>query len=365
MPLALPQVSLISSWYVPLSGGKAEETKATSALPALELALRNRIAVHDLYFLSHPDIKWYATKGKAKFRDNPLDFAASLTPRQMDDIAKALIGFLTEYYSGPLIGPCPRFAALASYWPLISLPPKEDPDDLRNKSICAVRNSLYLAGKLGCRHVEIVGGSAVPEDMQARKQHKDPKADRDRRLELLADALCKVYDQPLKDKTQLGQVFEGNVPYTCVEIEPGTSFLMNNLQAFLDLHDKLDERDSVAKRYTLFNADIAHLILVQGETNTEIQKVQEHVDLLGHMHLSDHARSHASDLGPGVYHFFRDYRPWLEIAIDQASSSSRFSRTVAMELEAISDIHEAARAIGKVSRWLEELRREKEQTPGQ
>jgi class 3 adenylate cyclase/sugar phosphate isomerase/epimerase len=365
----LPEVSLISSWHVPaLKHRNAED------LPALRVALQNRIPLHDLYFLGESDIGWYQKAcGMQKTKGTPLQFAASLEKEHLDRIAAALTSFLTKHYRGPLVGLRPRFAALATYWPFISLPEEEDtgetgaPTRLREQSIKAIRNSLYLARALGCRHVEIVGGSAVPEHPDYRKKKTNAEAYRAKRLEVLAAALCEVF----KDKfdTMFRNVAPERWPYACMEVEPGRSYLISTLEDFQDFLELLQKTsgESPASKQVLLNADIAHILLSDGEIDKK-RKIFESLaeqDLLGHIHLSDHARSHAADLTPGVYHFFQQYKPWLEVAVKQTRKqskekslkASRFSRVISIELEACNDIHEASRAIGKVNRWLEEIRR--------
>jgi hypothetical protein len=171
----LPEVSLITSWHggasppAPPPAGAAHRDSPPPADPPTGLthALRNGHGLLDLYFLSHTDLNWYMQvadrkrKWKEKEKNCPLCFAASLERPEIERIANALLDVFIDAYVGRLIGPRPRFAALATYWPLIC---DVDPE-LRSLSIKALQNTLVLARCLGCRHVEIVGGAAFsPED---------------------------------------------------------------------------------------------------------------------------------------------------------------------------------------------------------
>lgn len=356
---AMPEVSVVSSWYVPPPRRKG--SKSDASLPALEVALRNRLPLHDLYFLGDGDVDWYAEKaelkpGEQSERRAPLELASSFTRPQLDRIAAALIRLMVDQFQGPLVGARPRFTALATYWPFISLPAEEDEDErLWLSSIQAIRNSLYLARALGCRHVEIVAGSAIPESASARKRTLPPEEYRQGRLARLAQGLRKVFKGDEWDALFSG-LEESARPFCCLEIEPGSSYLISSLGAFEEFHKKLPNEIS---RRVLLNADLAHIFLSQSEEGLEAKVDQlkrlAGRDLLGHMHLSDHARSHAADLTPGVYHFFAHYREFLQIAIQAARSSPRrFSGVIAVELEACNDIHEVTRAVSKTHRWLEE-----------
>ena len=154
----LPQVSLISSWFIP----PLDQWKKNEHLPALSHALEQQILLHDLYFLHPADIAWYARAAgmpdatpETPLTESPLDFVSELTSGQLDNIAKALTQYLADNYKGRLIGPRPRFTALATYWPSINTPdlgspcPESSFRCRRARSVKAVRNSLYLAMKLG------------------------------------------------------------------------------------------------------------------------------------------------------------------------------------------------------------------------
>jgi class 3 adenylate cyclase len=367
MRTVIPQVSLITSWYVPPPG----EVGTGGCLPALELALKNRIAVHDLYFLSPADIAFYHKAAKMPERLNysdPLAFAADLLPQQIKYIAVELTSLLTKKYVGPLVGPRPRFSALATYWPLISLPSvakdedkHEDEDQVelfqpgrkvtvREASILAVRNSLLLARELGCSHVEAVGGAAVPEHPRVRAKPCDPEDYRRRRLTQLTKSITQVYEQLPKQDA-------GRWPFLCLEVEPGNSFLIRDLQAFKDLRKRLT---GAAANGTLLNVDIAHMMLLEDDMEKTLKKLRRFKPFIGHFHISDHSRSHAADLAPGTYHSFPDYKGFLEIAVELTSKAdnNKFSRTIAVELEAIADIHEAARVVALTSSWLHQIRDE-------
>lgn len=358
--VVLPQVSLISSWYVP---PRQLWTVSEPELPALKHALHQQVAFHDLYFLHPADMAWYLNAAGREVGEktiSPLEFASSLQSGEIAKIADELTKYLTGNYHGRLVGPRPRFTALATYWPKICLSVDESQ---RTKSVCAVRHSLYLAQKLGCSRVEIVGGSALPDkDEKITSPEKAYKV----RMQTLVRSLIEVFTG--KEAEELfGPPPWAHVPRLCVEIEPGGSFLMKDVSAFVDLHNQLKEASPEVAQQVLLNVDIAHMMLTEvpereRQKRPKLTGPQWQLEVIerarldnwvGHMHISDHTRAHASDLTPGTYHFYHDYGPWLKLAIRLANDpDSRFSGAVAVEMEACADIYEAARAIGRVRRWL-------------
>jgi class 3 adenylate cyclase len=157
---------------------------------------------------------------------------------------------------------------------------------------------------------------------------------------------------------------EIKLPVLAMEVEPGESFLIKDLAAYSDLRHELKGIGAAeTERKTLLNIDVAHLKLIEhnsrgGDKPLEVIR-RDLRERVAHMHLSDHARTHASDLAPGAYHFFSDYEDWLELARDLRNARERtYSGVIAIELEACNDIHEATRAIGRVSRWLDQINRD-------
>jgi len=368
MATALPEVSLISSWYIP-AGGHSEPDQP---LPALRHALKQRVGLLDLYFLDRADIPWYRKAcGLSKRTSTPtaLDLAAVLEKKHLEEIRRRLTADLTEEYEGSLVGPRPRFAALATYWPLISLPDDEDETSREywKKSIRAVQSSLYLAAELGCHCVEIVGGSAVPEGNKAKECHLDPHRYRDLRLNRLADGLREVFENADAQRLLKGLQDENRMPYLALEVEPGASYLINRISEYQKLRSLLKARGSQAAKWALLNLDVAHQKLIEDDAkepdDTNIAKGlidgRPLEDEIAHMHLSDHARTHASDLAPGAYNFYHDYLDWLILATKLRNKQGTiFSGVIAIELEACNDIHEAVRAVGRVRRWLEKVGRD-------
>lgn len=358
----LPEVSLISSWHAGTPGDRGP-------LPGLTHALHAGLSLFDLYFLNHTEITWYAAQtGRAEGkweewqRQCPLCFAAALEPDEIKCIAEALLDLLVgEHYAGRLVGPRPRFAALATYWPLIT----DDNEDLRLLSVRAVQNSLLLAGHLGCGHVEIVGGAAFSEaDGQGAMtpDEKDLCAQkvREQRFSRLCQSLCDVYCN--ERGHALLQATNG--ARLCLEMEPGSAYLIRDVQSFHEVIKGLPTLPEMEGR-VLLNVDLAHMFLadaddVGGAPSHAGQRQLGYLTdpahglkrLIGHFHVSDHARTHASDLCPGTYHFFSpDYKPWLELAAELVGQP-QFSNSVAVEMEACSDIHDALRAVGRTRAWL-------------
>lgn len=350
----LPDVSLITSWHAGTPGSSNE-------LTGMDHALEAGIRVLDLYFLNHDDLPWYleqvadiprAVPRDDQERECPLRFAASLNPLEIEKLGEALLDRLIEKYRGRLIGSRPRFAALATYWPQLAA----DDGEARRLSILAVRNSLILADKLGCQHVEIVGGYAYSgEDGGGHSGRSDREAIakglREARLKRLAESLEEVLTPPE------GIHLPDNL-FLCVEAEPGSAYLIHDVESYHNLRERLGEP---IKRRVLLNLDLAHMFLADasrkgGETLDQFAYLQKHnlFTTIGHFHMSDHARSHASDLCPGTYHFFDKYEAWLRQAI-LLMSEPTFSRTLAVEMEACSDIHEVRRGIGRTQAWLRSL----------
>lgn len=361
----LPDVSLITSWH----GGVPKQGGATVAPVGLVDALEAGVGLLDLYFLNHLDIPWYqqqCQRPAALWPEHadacPLCFAASLEPDDIKCIGDALLNVMVSRYSGRLIGPRPRFAALATFWPFLN----SDHEDSRLQSIKAIQNSLLLARHLGCRHVEIVGGSAFSDTdgrdaKSAEERDAATTAARRRRHDQLCEALHQVYlNQRGQALFQIERDPTGkNGPFLCLEVEPGQAFLINDIASFLDVHETLGKIHAGVQARVLLNVDLAHMFLADSDQpNLEYAGQRQHdmivdsvKDLIGHFHASDHARTHASDLCPGSYHFLEpDYTPWLNLACDLVGRP-KFSNTVAIEMEACAEIHEVLRSVGRTRSW--------------
>lgn len=222
--LILPEVSLITSWYHPV-----RPPASGNELPAMRLALREGVALLDLYFLDHSDIDWYArTACLASPPEEPHEFCARLDGPQLERIARALNDNLTAWYHGRLVGPRPRFTAVATFFPYVSTPEPET----RTMAVRALRNTLYLAGRLGCRYVEVVGGSGIPD--LTYEGPLGPDRYRDARREALAKTLCEACNPGAEEFAgdPLSGLSLNHVPYVCVELEPGQAFLMNDITEF-------------------------------------------------------------------------------------------------------------------------------------
>ena len=410
----MPEVSLITSWYLPppllharaADDAGAGEPPLPSTLEALRIALNQQMGLLDLYFLDDSDVAWYwqilneEEPMPEEGYPSALKFAAGLTPPQVKKIADALSGFVAKHYEGRLVGPRPRFAALATYWPHLSMPQEwSHPcldmtvDPRPEESVKAVRNALLLASHLGCRHVEIVGGSALPElktrpggepllaeQLQSealQKALRDKNLARKARHDTLVKNLAAVYTDPVEfhkpdgerrlwaEFAALREDGRDGVPKLCLEVEPGKPFLINSVECYVEVRRDLLKKHPLIANHVLLNVDIAHMMLCEGDEQRAGAHCQMEVicrggtlgnikHLIGHMHVSDHARTHASDLTPGTYHFFHDFLPWLKLAIElTADPESNFSGVIAVEMETCADIHEAARSVGRIRRWLE------------
>ncbi len=364
----LPDISLITSWH-----GGVPKDGATAAPPAgLVGALQAGVGLIDLYFLNHLEIPWYRTQCRRepdRWPDHsdvcPLCFAAALEPSDIHRIGDALVNLTVNHYAGRLIGPRPRFTALATFWPFVN----SDSPEARSQSVRAIQNSLLLARYLGCRHVEIVGGSAFSDsDGTEAKSINDRDAAslkaRERRHQQLCESLRNVYrDERGMALFGIGEgPDQGSGPYLCLEIEPGQAFLINTVDSFLAVRETLSAYPNVQSR-VLLNVDLAHMFLADADQpglkhagQRQLNAITEPVkDWVGHFHASDHARTHASDLCPGSYHFLvPDYAPWLKLASDLVGRP-RFSNTVAIEMEACAEIHEIMRSLDRTRNWAQSV----------
>src|SRR5437868_6738016 len=108
----LPDISLITSWFVPVWKQNFDTLKS------LADPLSAGLNLLDLYFLNHVEIPWYAKaagiENLSNLKLDPHGFVAGLTRPQLDRIAASLSERLTEDYGGQLIGPRPRYVALAT-----------------------------------------------------------------------------------------------------------------------------------------------------------------------------------------------------------------------------------------------------------
>ena len=193
-----------------------------------------------------------------------------------------------------------------------------------------------------------------------------PEVYRDQRYTSLAEAIQLIYDTTEKP---LSLIKDKQLPLLAMEIEPGPPFLLNSIDAFRAMRKKIKDEcgnDLTAYNHLVLNVDIAHAFLINikpehlkgmGDNNL--------VDLVGHMHISDHAGgfsgitdnvpwgAHSSDLVPGVFHLYEDYRDWLKFAISQCNQKNNcFSKTIAVELEACNDKEMIFQAVRIVNRWL-------------
>lgn len=346
----------------------------------------------------------------------PASFLASLEKHEIRLIADYLREQMVLHYVGHGIGRRPRITSLATHFPLLSLPVRGEAaentsqakqvQELRAQSVLALRAALYLAKCLGCHCVEAVGGSRIPQPRVSGEWEAgslNPAQYLEERRTTLIKSIEAIFDVDafetnfphltrkregnqedsaqahendpedwLKEKTTSGNEPEIVSPYLALELEPGSSYLLSDVQSYYKIWKRLPL--AIQKRVGL-NADLAHLFLIgvtgpeeltrdyrtgkswcdPAENKTVLQELKSHII---HMHLSDHggdARSggvHASDLAPGQYHLLSHYRSWLEFA---CSPPKRFSGTVAIELESSFRAEDLVMARNMVRRWLQHI----------
>ena len=360
----LPEVSLITSWYVANADTEDDTTKLLSnvppsAPPGISKALNEGISLLDLYFLTHQEIGLYAQiAGIEDDATEPQAFLASLEPTHIVRIADHLRAELVKNHRGSGVGRRPRFAALATFFPGISVPRTEDPSDrTRQNAVKALRATLYLAHLLGCRVVEAVAGAGVPNPGSDIYM----PADRYRalRLQTLAMSLNDVYSTESSKERIYGPNPLMNVPdppVIALELEPGVSFLLQDVEAFLAVRERLT--DNVICERIRLNADLAHFFILGYHKPEDLGEAR---DLVTHMHISDHAGdsrwggAHFSDLPVGRFHFYEDYQPWLKEAIERTNKTRQvFSGFVAVELEANNSPEDVLASISLTRRWLQQ-----------
>jgi len=357
-----PHISLITSWMVPM------QNCGTDELPlGITAAVEMGLPLLDLYFLDHADIPWYAAAAKCPREQAPGDphaFVAGLRVPEIEQIFKALSVRLDLSRL--------RFAAFATFFPLISLPDGEGkPPYDRHGAVRALRNTLYLAGLLGVPCVEIVGGARIPvigADGRPKLTAPVDCYDVCRRREL-ARSLAAVYhledpDNPLRQLRTANK----SLPVVAMELEPGSAFLMNSLEEYGKLcqavQDCPDPGANLAVQHVKLNVDIAHAFLI-GYTVDDLQPIKQHI---AHMHISDHAGHyyrrqpqgtdyavgvHAMDLVPGTFHRPDEYQPWLALAQELLDlPGGCFSRAIAIEMEACNNPGRIVEAYHTVQSWM-------------
>jgi class 3 adenylate cyclase len=357
-----PELSLISSWCVHPSAHKSN-ADAVPRLIGLELALEDGIRLHDLYFLGHEDIPVYARWINMPKDETPVEphaFAAKLTKEDIEQrIAVRLRALLASAYNGALVGRRPRIAALATFFARIS----SLDDEKREDAVNAIKNALRLASELGCHCVEIVGGTSVPmlgsTSSRESARNKTPEEYRAERMNALVDSLCDLADFWQRELNADG----GHAPLLALELEPGPGFLLNSIDAYREVKTALQTRQrqgvsgaAAALECVGLNLDVAHAFLL-GLDAEEIEK--EFLHDIVHMHLSDHAGHagrggvHAADLPPRTFHVYKgEFEPWIALAKNLTAKSARFSKVIAIELEACMDRAVVATALNTTRKWL-------------
>jgi len=128
----VPEVGLISSWYINQSSNRIPK-----GLPGITEALAEGISYIDLYVLDHGDIAWYAKKAKATAHGSPQTFFANLNDTQLIELANTL---------NKLKGKKKKYRALATFFPSCSIVEKDKISlETREMAIKAMRNTVYLA----------------------------------------------------------------------------------------------------------------------------------------------------------------------------------------------------------------------------
>lgn len=409
-------ISVITSWFDSYLG---PAPLADRPPPSIFVPLREGFRYLDLYFVSHSEIEWFRRLCGAEpaedTPESPARFVARLSRRHIDKIARELRLCLHHKLAEPRQGIVtwrPQIVALATFFPAIAAVNLTDGTsdhrhffgDRQTLAVKALRRSLRLAHLLGARVVEMVGGAGVPPVVLGKAPPFDGSSDRyfAGHCASLAHAILEAYI-PSKDKGSYSvkefdpdhpdkeieiDFFEGirleDLPPVALELEPGASFLLNELAAFRAVQKAYD--DAVEKRPGLsdrqrtvlhhklkLNLDLAHAFMLG------IKPADLHGLPVGHVHASDHAAdvrrggSHASDLVPGKFHTCEEYKKWLDLIVNHCASEAdvsedgpakegedeedkytppSFSNFISIELEACNQVESLHSAMSTLRRWL-------------
>ena len=337
----------------------------------------------DLYFCDCSDIAYYSSEhlNPADSCKDHVHFIGNLSDEDISRIKDKI----TDDFPDIEI-PC-----IASYFPQISNinsnvifeNETHSPNENRAQSVRALANTLCLADALKCHCVEIVGGINIPRnanellELRYLSYNNDitPAMYKEEKLTRFATSIRETLDQYFATQNH-----KNEPPLIAIEIEPGSSFLIGNIEDYIWLKYKLyeqvknDQTKITYPSYVKLNIDVAHAFLAGITVNSikqfTFQGMESTYDLSGeiaHMHISDHAGhgrrqdilpwgGHASDLQVGEFHFDGDYQPWLEFAVELSNRpQSSFSKAIAIEMEAYNDIDAVILSERRLTRWLKDI----------
>lgn len=237
-----------------------------------------------------------------------------------------------------------QVSAFATYFPEISSPTPAR----RNRAARAIANSLLVAVELAkanitCERqaiVEIVCGSLLDRCKCAacvkKNSTRSYQSEIDDKLNWIVEGLNTAVDLAVAslDNTNDIRLAIG------LEIEPGETYVLKNLDVARQLFEKIDEQPRLQQRVGL-NVDVAHLRIIPEDSLRDYSAdLAQLLPRIVHAHISDHPRMHTRDQPVGdwtsVFHEQGGYVNYLEKLLDRAAQTGTvlpFSRTVALELE--------------------------------
>jgi sugar phosphate isomerase/epimerase len=234
-----------------------------------------------------------------------------------------------------------RVPALATYFPDVTSLYKKR----REVASRAILNSVLLAldlvnaGRSDAAIVEIVCGTVADpcECVQCQGQGKIYVAERPEKLTFLVEALRYVVGEVVRLQEN-GQA--RNAPFALgVEIEPGATYVLNDLSALNQFFSLVDAHQDakLLKAHVGWNLDVAHARIVPIEAG----ELRAYVDRIVHSHIADHPRMHTRDQAVGSWScVWREGNPFAPYISDlllprlnPGPDSLPFSGAIALELE--------------------------------
>ena len=252
--------------------------------------------------------------------------------------------------SGPI-----DICGIASFFPDISLPDAcPGGSYARGNTVKILKGLLDLARQLrerhhySCKTFELVAGHTIvkppawSQPKTLRLMSLDPKACREALAKSLAD---------LTDHAH-GMFQDGKkAPWLVFELEPGLGKLLRDGPTLKDILPVLRKFPNVG-----INLDIGHMLIIDNITIDDVFGTGA-ADLLGHAHVSDHARrSHFADLPVKSFHGADTYKPWLRALVDHdRKRAGCFQGTISVEMEACGEIAKVRRTWEQTRDWLAEV----------
>ena len=185
--------------------------------------------------------------------------------------------------------------------------------------------------------VEIVCGTILDpcECARCRDESRVFISDQERKVKRLVEGLSKA-SQQLSEGDGVSDYAIG------VELEPGDTYVINNLASMRTFFREIDLHHGLRDK-TGLNLDVAHMRIVP----VAAAELEEFRDRIVHAHISDHPGMHTRDQAVGawtsVFQVDGAYEPYIRLLADRAAGAGKskllFSNAIALELEGCGKIH--------------------------